>query len=99
MTNQSLMDNKTFIEELSRRLDISRETVGIMIESLSGEIGKSASEMESVAIPNFGIFEPRMRQERVAVHPATGKKLLVPPRVCLAFKCSPSLKQRVNNGQ
>ena len=93
------MDNKTFIEELSRRLDISRETVASLTEAFSRSLGNSAGEMESLVIPNFGIFEPRMRQERIALHPASGKKLLVPPRIVLSFKCSPTLKQRINNGE
>ena len=93
------MDNKTFIEELSRRADISRETVALMVEALSETLGKAASEMATLAVPNFGVFEPRMRQERLAVHPATGKRLLVPPRIFLSFKCSPALKQRINHGK
>lgn len=93
------MDNKTFIEELSRRLDISRETVGLMTEALSKSLGQSVSEMESLSVPNFGVFEPRRRQERIAVHPASGKKLLVPPRIFLAFKSSAALKNRLNHGK
>lgn len=93
------MDNKAFIEELSRRLDISRDTVSMMIENLSSAIAKKGSEMEGLAVPNFGIFEPKLRQERIGVHPASGKKLLVPPRVVLSFKCSPALKQRINSGK
>ena len=93
------MDNKTFIDELSRRLDISRDTVGTMIDSLSVTIGKNASEMNGLAVPNFGVFEARMRQERIALHPASGKRLLVPPRITLNFKSSPALKQRINNGK
>lgn len=93
------MDNKTFTDELSRRLDISRETVGLMIEAFSKALGKSAAEMDGLAVPNFGIFEPRMRQERIAVHPATGKRLLVPPRIFMSFKTSPALKQRINHGK
>ncbi|MCH5223854.1 MAG: HU family DNA-binding protein [Muribaculaceae bacterium] len=93
------MDNKTFIEELSRRLDLSRETVGTLIENFSETLGKRASEMEGLAVPNFGVFEPRMRQERIALHPASGKRLLVPPRISLSFKCSPALKLKINNGK
>lgn len=93
------MDNKSFIEELSRRADISRETVGMMIEALSSSIGKIASDRDSLIVPNFGSFETRLRAERVAVHPASGKRLLVPPRIVLSFKCSPALKQRINNGK
>lgn len=93
------MDNKTFIDELSRRLDYSRETVGSLIETLAEVMGKCASEMEGVAVPNFGVFEPRKRQERIALHPANGKRLLVPPRINLVFKSSPALKQRINYGK
>lgn len=93
------MDNKTFVDELSRRLDISRETVIFMIESFSETIGKNSSKMDGMSVPNFGVFEPRMRQERISVHPASGKRLLVPPRITLAFKSSPALKQKINNGK
>lgn len=93
------MDNKTFIEELSRRLDLSRETVGNLIDTFSNTLGKCASEMEGLAVPNFGVFEPRKRPERIALHPASGKRLLVPPRISLVFKTSPALKQKINNGK
>ena len=78
---------------------MSRETVAELTETLGTTLGKSASRMDGLVVPNFGIFEPKLRQERVAVHPGTGKQLLVPPRITLAFKCSPALKQRLNNGK
>ena len=93
------MDNKTFIEELSRRADISRETVSSMIDALASAIGKASSELDIITVPNFGVFESKLRQERIAVHPATGKKLLVPPRIVMTFKPSPALKQKINNGK
>ena len=89
------MDNKTFIEELSRRLDISRETVMKMIDSLSQTMGNAAAEMDSITISGFGVFEPRLRQERISIHPASGKKLLVPPKVVLTFKSAPVFKQKL----
>ena len=91
------MDNKTFIDELSRRLDISRETVVKMIDSLYQTMGDVASEMDSITISNFGVFEPRLRQERISIHPASGKKLLVPPKVVLNFKPAPFFKQKLKN--
>lgn len=68
-----------------------------MIESMSESIGIVASEMDSVTISNFGVFEPRLRKERIAVHPATGKKILVPPRIVLAFKAAPIFKHKIRN--
>lgn len=90
------MDNKRFNEELSSRLDVSLATVNLLIESLSKEIGKAATELDSVVVPGFGVFEPKLREERVALHPASGKRLLVPPRIFLSFKQSPVLKQKIN---
>lgn len=93
------MDNKTFIEILSKNLDISTDTVAGMIENLAEVVGQCGADMDAISISNFGVFEPRKRQERIALHPASGKKLLVPPRISLAFKTSPALKQRINDGK
>lgn len=86
-------------EELSERLDISLATVNTMVETLSQEMVKIASNLDEVVVPGFGTFEPRLREERISVHPASGKKLLVPPRIYLSFKASPVLKQKINNGK
>lgn len=93
------MDNKTLIDTLSKQLDISRETVGSLLEGLTNVVGDCASELDSVALAGFGTFEPRKRLERVALHPASGKRLLVPPKIVLSFKPSASLKQKIKNGE
>ena len=93
------MDNKKFLEELSTRLDISMMSVNTLIESMCEEIAKTASNLDGVVVPGFGIFEPKLREERLALHPASGKRLLIPPRIFLQFKPSPLLKQKINNGR
>lgn len=93
------MDNKSFLEELSKRLDISLSSVNTMIEGLCQEFAKNASNLDGVVVPGFGTFEPRLREERVSVHPASGKRLLVPPRIYLSFKQSPVLKLKLNHGK
>ena len=90
------MDNKKFTEELSSRLDISLSTVNSLIEALGMQVVKTASNLDSIVVPGFGVFEPRLREERISVHPASGKRLLVPPRIYLTFKNSPVLKQKIN---
>lgn len=92
------MDNKTLVDILSRNIDISRETVVTLLEGLADCMGECGKDFRCVTIPGFGSFEAKKRMERVAVHPATGKRLLVPPKLSLIFKSSPLLKQRVNNG-
>ena len=93
------MDNKKFIETLSARLDISLSSVNGMIEALSQEVVKISSNLDGISVPGFGVFEPRLREERISLHPASGKRLLVPPRIYLSFKTSPVLKQKINNGK
>ncbi|GEM_PF-14240 len=93
------MDNKTLVDTLSKNLDISRDTVISLIDGLSAVVGECGADLDSISIPAFGTFEPRKRMERVAVHPASGKRLLVPPKIVLSFKPSPVLKQRVRNGE
>lgn len=93
------MDNKTFIEKLSSRLDISLASVNGMIEAMGKEIVNLSSNLDGLIVPGFGTFEPRLREERISVHPASGKRLLVPPRICLSFKTSPVFKQKINNGK
>ena len=93
------MDNKKFTETLSARLDISLSSVNGMIEAMTQEMVKITSNLDGIVVPGFGVFEPRLREERISVHPASGKRLLVPPRIYLSFKTSPVLKQKINNGK
>lgn len=90
------MDNKTFLETLSSRLDLSMATVNALTEGLAKQFAETASQLDGIVVPGFGTFEPRLREERVALHPASGKRLLVPPRIYLSFKQSPLLKQKIN---
>lgn len=89
------MDNKVLIDTLSARLGTSNETVVSLIEGLIEVIGDKASDLDSISITGFGNFEPRKRIERVALHPANGHRLLVPPKITLSFKPSPLLKQKI----
>lgn len=91
------MENKTLIDTLSSRLDTSRESVVSLMEGLTSVIGECGMSLDVVTVPSFGSFEPRKRLERVAVHPASGKRLLIPPKITLAFRPSTILKQKIKN--
>lgn len=92
------MDNKTLIDTLSGRLNTSPETVVSLIGALSNVMGECGSELDTVSITGFGSFEPKKKSERVALHPASGKRLLIPPKVVMAFRPSASLKQKIRKG-
>lgn len=91
------MDNKTLIETLSKRLGRNKSEISSMIDGLSMVIKNRCSDMDIVAIPGFGSFESKKRLERISVHPQTGKRLLIPPKITLAFKPSALLKQKLKD--
>lgn len=88
------MDNKTFIETLSGNLKIGKEDTVKLLDSFCDAIVAASDENDAVALPAFGTFEARKRLEREVIHPSSGKKLLLPPKVSLVFKPSAILKQK-----
>lgn len=89
------MDNKTLIESISSATSMSKDQVQTIISSFCEVLGERCVEMDCVIIPGFGQFEARKRKERLTVHPASGKKLLVPPKLILNFKPSGVLKSKI----
>lgn len=93
------MDNKTLIDTVSRNTSIEKKETGRLIEVLAVAIRNSAIEMDSVAIPSFGTFEPKKRLERVMAVPSTGRRLLLPPKISLTFRPSTILKQQLRESK
>lgn len=95
--NFVVMDTKTLTNILSERLDRDAEDITVLIRSLTDMIAEQVKQGDMVTMPGFGSFEPKMRAERIANHPSSGKKLLVPPKLSIVFKPSALLKQKVKN--
>ncbi|MCD8292153.1 MAG: HU family DNA-binding protein [Prevotellaceae bacterium] len=100
------MNNKEFVTELARRLGITqKETTqwaSALVECMTGEWTKEdvnegdSGEDRSVSVHGFGAFEVRKKGERLSVRPSTGERMLVPPKLVLAFRPSHLLKERFN---
>lgn len=91
------MDYKTFVDTLSKRINADRQETSEMIASLGQVITDCALEGDTVSFPGFGNFEPKKKNERISVHPSSGKRMLIPPKITLSFKPSTLLKQKVRN--
>lgn len=91
------MDHKTFLETLSPRMGASKEEASEMIGALCQVLVDASMSGDAVTVPGFGSFEPRKRLERVALHPSTGKRMLIPPKITMTFRPSTLLKQKVRN--
>ncbi len=91
------MDYKTFLDTLSQRVNAGKDETSEMVAALCEVLVDSALEKDTVTFPGFGSFEPRKREERIALHPSTGKRMLIPPKITLTFRPSTLLKQKVRN--
>ena len=89
------MDNKTLTEILAKRLNRKPEDIEKLLEAFIATVKNRCGELDSVAIPGFGTFEAKKRLERVSINPATGKRMLIPPKVTLSFKQSALLKNKL----
>ena len=91
------MNNKDFITELADRTGFSVEDAQQMVDIIIETMGDHFLEGDSVLIPNFGTFEVKKKMERIMVNPATGQRMLVPPKLVLNFKPNVSWKERVKS--
>ena len=92
------MNNKQFIAELASRMGYSSQDTQKMMHQIIDAMGDSFMEGNAIAVLNFGSFEVKKRLERIMVNPSTGQRMLVPPKLTLGFKISPTWRGKLKNG-
>lgn len=68
------------------------------MNTLLSAMGENFQEGNAVQLPNFGVFEVKKKLERVIINPSTGQRMLVPPKLTLAFKPTPQTKEKIKKG-
>ena len=89
------MNNKDFLNAVSRRMGISQKEVQAMSGAFAKALSENLDDENSLNVPGFGRFEVKKKLERVVVSPITKKRKLVPPKLALAFKPSSVLKDKI----
>ena len=90
------MNNKEFINALATRLQENPKTVKQRVEALVDALANMLDEGATLNVQGFGTYEVKKKKERIIVHPITKQRQLVPPKLVIAFKPSPTLKDKVN---
>lgn len=90
------MDNETFIKRLSVRVGYDAVETGRLVGTMASTLATVTSEVDSVAIPGFGTFQPIKEDERIETEPS-GKRMLLPPSISLVFKESVVLRKKLKN--
>lgn len=89
------MNNKEFVAELARRTKLNTKEAQQRLSFLVQVMTDRLCEEDTIMVSNFGTFETKKRLERVLISPATGQRMLVPPKIVVSFKLSNTLKGKI----
>ena len=92
------MNNKEFIAELARRTGYTCEDTQKLVNTVVDAMSDELQDGNTIGISGFGGFDVKKRLERIVVNPATGQRMLVPPKLILNFKPVASVKERIKRG-
>ena len=88
------MNNKEFVKAIADKMEAKSKDVQKLIEDFSTVIADTMEEGDTLNIQGFGSFEIKKKLERVVVNPGTKQRMLVPPKLAIAFKASNVLKSK-----
>lgn len=83
---------------MARRNEMKATEVQALMNTLLGAMGTYFLEGNAVQLPNFGMFEVKKKLERIIINPSTGQRMLIPPKLTLAFKPTPQTKEKIKKG-
>ncbi len=89
------MEQKKLVGLVAEKLGRSTEDVSKLLDAFTDVVTTRCGELDSIAIPSFGTFEAKKKNERIVINPGNGKRMLVPPKVVLSFKISNVLKNKL----
>lgn len=90
------MDNKTIVGAVAKKMGRESRDITALIEGLAQVLKERCGELDSVAIPGFGTFEPVKDDEKIVTDLVTHKRIMMPPVINLNFKPSSLLRKRIN---
>jgi len=91
------MNSTEFTTALAKKLDLSRLEAGIRLDDLLSVITTELANGHVISVTNFGNLEVKKRNERISVHPVTGKRMLLPPKMVVKFKPSVSFNKKIKD--
>lgn len=89
------MESRKVVSLVADKLGRSTDDVKKLLDAFTDIVATRCGELDSIAIPSFGTFEPKKKNERIVINPGNGKRMLVPPKVALSFKISNVLKSKL----
>ena len=89
------MNNKEFVASVAKKTGLSASETAKYIDTLVSVMVERLKENDQLNVSGFGVFEVKMRKERVSVNPKTGLRMLIPPKLVPAFRPSAKIKDKI----
>ncbi len=89
------MNNQDYISELAKRLKSTDKDTAMMVRKVVSVMTEQLQDGKVIAVHGFGTLEVKKKMERISVNPVSKKRILVPPKLVLAFKPSNVLKNKI----
>ncbi len=85
------------IDSVQEETGLPRKRCDELVEELLELIKSTLEKGEDLMISGFGKFCVKDKNERKGRNPATGEDLMLSKRRVITFKCSQSLREKINN--
>ena len=84
------------IQTLYDQAGFSKQKARTTVETVFELVRKTLESGEDVLISGFGKFSVKRKAPRKGRNPATGEDLPLDARTVVTFRCSPTMKDRIN---
>jgi len=84
------------VESIQSELGFTKNKSIRTVETLLEIMKKTLASGEDVLVSGFGKFCVNRKRERRGRNPATGSEMMLPARRVVTFKCSGTLRNKVN---
>jgi len=85
------------VDSISDQIGFPKNHSFEIIETLLEIMKKTLESGEDVMISNFGKFCVKEKRERKGRNPSTGTDMILEPRKVVTFKCSGTLRKKIND--
>ncbi len=93
------MNNKEFIAKLAQKNGMTIAETSTNVDALTAVITEHLKDGDILNISGFGVFEAKMRRERISVNPKSGQRMLIPPKIVPSFRPSVKLKDKFKGAE
>ena len=84
------------VESIQNQTGFPKNRSSEIVETLLEIIKGTLESGEDVLVSGFGRFCVKQKKKRKGRNPATGESMMLEPRKVVTFKCSGTLKDKIN---